>query len=580
MLNNSDQLLHQFVKNASHEALQEKLNTMADTMGDEAFARRVAREIVERTQPHQAVPELYSLYRPVVRDGIEFFLSQVSRQRLIELVVSQLKLDPDTDIRERLLELAKRFPTLHKLGQVIARNPNIDPDVKKWLIHLENGSYGTPMGGILARIDSNLELGDNRDRLQVQPSILSEASVGAVIPFHWNQPSSRERNRGVLKVLKPGIREKLDEELAILEKSAVFFEDNRAQYPCKDFRFLDVFHEVRDMLVKETDLEAEQTFIAEADRFYSDMERIQVPGLFDFSNDSMTAMEFLDGPKITDADLNQEQRRRLAATLFEALICRPLFCRDETSLFHGDPHAGNILAVKDPASGRLRVGLLDWTLAGRLTRSDRVKTVRLIQAVLTNDLCSIRRAVKSLAVYSSWDNRIMRRQFRDLILNWLHSSEAAHLTHIRKTFNLLEQLALEGFIFPADLMLFRKAIFTLEGVIYDLCPTFDMDVAVMNYMSDLIAREIPKRIGNLFFPLADRAENYASLISNIELQSLMIHQYISSISANTRSFSDYLWQWSRMFTVPVRPALAPIILSDDMREQNRVTSIRPTGGEL
>ena len=117
-----------------------------------------------------------------MRDGIAFFLSQVARERLTELVLRQLALDPETDTRERLLELAKRFPTLHKLGQVIARNPNIDPAVKKWLIHLENGSYGTPLDGMVERIGCQLELTDSRDRVHIQPTILSEASVGAVIP--------------------------------------------------------------------------------------------------------------------------------------------------------------------------------------------------------------------------------------------------------------------------------------------------------------------------------------------------------------------------------------------------------------
>ena len=87
-------MLQHFVQNTSQEALQEKLNTMAAAMGDEAFIKLVAREIVERTQPQQAIPEVYGHYRSVVRDGIEFFLSQVSRHRLMEFVISQLKLDP------------------------------------------------------------------------------------------------------------------------------------------------------------------------------------------------------------------------------------------------------------------------------------------------------------------------------------------------------------------------------------------------------------------------------------------------------------------------------------------------------
>ena len=563
MFSYADRMRQHFIQNASHEALQEKLTTMAAAMGDEAFSKLVAREIVERTQPQQAIPEVYGHYRTVVRDGIEFFLSQVGRHRLMELVVSQLKLDPEAGTQERLLELAKRFPTLHKLGQIIARNPNIDPVVKKWLIHLENGCYGTPPDGIRERIDRQLEQTGNRDRVQVQPAILSEASVGAVIAFHWKKPSPQDRIEGVFKILKPGIRRHLDEELLILEKTAAFFEANRHRYPLKDFRFLDVFQEVREMLAKEIDLAAEQTYLVEAGEFYKDMRSIQIPQLFPFSTDTMTAMAYLNGPKITDAPLNQEQRKGCAAVLFEALVCRPLFSRREPSLFHGDPHAGNILAVKDPTSGVLRIGLLDWSLAGRLTKRDRVKTAQLIQGVLKKDLSGIRRSVNALAIGVSMENPLQRQKFRSLVLRMMRSSEFDRLTLIKKTFKLLEQLTFEGFVFPADLMLFRKAIFTLEGVLFDLWPSFDMDAAVTQYLTTLITQEIPKRCGNLFFPLADRAENYPSLISNIELQSLIMHQYVAAIRSGTQSLSDYLTGWSRMFGMPFWPALAPIPLSDN-----------------
>jgi ubiquinone biosynthesis protein len=539
MFNYSDRMLQDFAQNTTPDALQKSLDAMAAAMGDEAFTQRVAREIVERTQPQQAVPEIYGHFRSVVSDGIQFFLSQVGRQRLIELVVSQLKLDPGAASQERLLELAKRFPTLHKLGQVIARNPTIDPELKKWLVHLENGCYGTPLDGIMERIGSQLEQIDKRSQVRLQPSILSEASVGAVILFAWHRPSHQNQLHGVFKVLKPGIRRYLDEELVILEKTAGFFEENRAVYPLKDFRFLSVFQEVRDMLVNEVNLAAEQTYLIEAARFYKDMPSVQIPALLPFSTDIMTAMGYLNGPKITDAPLNQAQRKRCAAILFEALICMPLFSRHKLSLFHGDPHAGNILAVNDAASGCLRIGLLDWSLAGRLTKRDRIKTAQLIQAVFKKDLSGIRRSVNALAGGSSMDRPLQRQKFRSLVLDMLRSSEFERLTLIKRTFKLMEHLALEGFVFSADLMLFRKAAFTLEGVLYDLWPAFDMDAAFTQYLRALMTQEIPKRFVNLFLPLADKAENYSSLISNFELHSLMVHQYALAVWARPLPFARH-----------------------------------------
>ena len=221
---------------------------------------------------------------------------------------------------------------------------------------------------------------------------------------------------------------------------------------------------------------------------------------------------------------------------------------------------------KIPPRVDLRIGLLDWSLAGRLTKRDRVKTAQLIQAVLKKDLSGIRRSVKALAIGASMDSPLQRQEFRSLVLRMVRSSAFARLTLIKRTFKLLEQLTFEGFVFPADLMLFRKAIFTLEGVLYDLWPSFDMDAAVTQYLTALMTQEIPKRIGNLFFPLADRPENYPSLISNIELQSLMVHQYVAAIRSSTQSFAGYFTGWNRLFGLPVWPALAPIALSDDIKK--------------
>lgn len=554
----SDQMLKGFARNTSPEALHQKLDAMAGLMGKADFKKQVARQIVERTHPQSAIPDIYCHYKDLVGDGIEFFLSEVSFKRLADVVVSQLKMDPDAGTQERLLELAKQFPTLHKLGQIIARNPNIDPEVKKWLIHLENGCYGTPPGGLLDGIHGELKHIGHQGEIHVQPAILSEASVGAVIPFEWEQD---QMCRGVFKILKPDIKKHLDEELSILEKTARFFEKHRDRYALKNFRFLEIFQDVREMLVKEIDLVAEQAHLNEAASFYAGMDNIRIPQLLPFATDHMTAMEYLNGPKITDADFNSRQREHCATVLFEALVCRPLFSTHEPALFHGDPHAGNILAVMDSDSKACQVGLLDWSLAGWLPKSERIKTVQLIQAILKQDLSGICNCVIALSDMDSNADTNSRQQLRILVLELIRSPELSRLNLVKKSFRLLEELSYEGHVFPAALMLFRKAVFTLEGVIHDLWPSFDMDDSVMKYLKALMSQEIPMRFSSLFFPLTDRPEKYPSLISNMELNSLMAHQYIAAIKSSYEMMSKSFMSLGRIFGMPYQPVLSPVPLS-------------------
>ena len=523
--------LQQIVKVMPPEAIRRQLTAMADSMGDAAFGAATAREIVARTRPEQAVPEKYARYRKLVRDGIEFFLSLVSRQRLIELVLANLALDPEITCQERLMDLAKRFPTLHKLGQLIARHPDLDPELKQWLIKLENGLYGTTFDELRAAVHGALGQSDGKSDIHVEETILAEASVGAVIPFHWQASSESDIQRGVFKVLRPGIRGLLEEELAILEKTATFFHTHRNRYPLKDLRFLEIFDDLKELMVHEIYLGNEQRYLAEAERFYADMPEIRIPQCLPHSTADMTAMSFLDGPKLADANLTNRQRRQLAETLFTALVLAPLFSWHDPTIFHGDPHAGNILAVYLAPTTTPAIGLVDWSLAGHLSRSERLKTVRLIQALLKKDLTGMCNAVRNLTLAVSDEPVIPREGVRDRILSWLHRPKQKPMPLVKQAFRLLEHLSMEGLVFPADLMLFRKAIFTLEGVLTDLWPAFDMDAAITGHLIGLFQEEFPFRLGNLFFPLTDRPENYKTLISNQELHALVAHQYINALTA-------------------------------------------------
>ncbi len=266
--------IEQMCHNISPDLLRQKLIDVAESMGHNAFAKRVGREMVLRAEPRQAIPDVYAQYRSLVDDGIAFFLSRISTNRLVDLVVDQLRMDPESDPVARLLALAKRFPTLHKMGQIIARNPNIDPTVKQWLVQLENGSYGTPEDQIKALIQDQLMSANIDEAVTISSEVLSEASVGAVMAFDWKRSEHTDAVRGVFKILKPQIQSQLDEELVVLEETAAFFQENRQRYSFKDFKFLDVFYSVRDMLVREIDLVAEQVHLNEAAIFFGDMKGI------------------------------------------------------------------------------------------------------------------------------------------------------------------------------------------------------------------------------------------------------------------------------------------------------------------
>ena len=196
-----------------------------------------------------------------------------------------------------------------------------------------------------------------------------------------------------------------------------------------------------------------------------------------------------------------------------------------------------------PADGEdsgVKIALLDWSLAGYLARDVRVKIVRLIRCIIADDPGQICRCLQDLAETGPDRGIVSRTALWRHVSHWIETPEYAHYSLMRKAFWLLEQLSYEGVVFSPDLMLFRKAIFTLEGVLYDLYPRFDLDTVVFKYMASLLTQEMPRRFGNLMFFQADKAENYRSLLSNTDLQSLVMNQYTAAFKKNARAAADMI----------------------------------------
>lgn len=526
------------IADASPEDIAQKLTSAAGFLGADRFRPMAARVFVEQARPEKAIPDPYAPFRPLIKDALVFFLSRISQERLIGMAVRQISLGEDAPPEARLLELAKGFPTLHKLGQIIARNPHIDPQVKQWLIHLESGSYGTDPGRILQKIKIAVDSTEERQCVAVDGRLLSEASVGAVVAFQWRQPGSANHTRGVFKVLKPRIKAHLKEELGILEALAVDLENNRSRYDLGQYRYIDVFREVRQTLEREIDVTSEQTHLMEAHRFYRGVKGIRIPRLLPLSTRFMTAMELMDGPSVAEMPLTPSQGRRCAAQLFEAVVGRPLFSVEASTPFHGDPHAGNILAMNTGNEGAIHIALVDWSLSGRLGKAERRRVVQLIQQVIKRDSEAIASCVAALTLTQDVGGP-EPIGFKRLITTLTASPEYDALPPVRRAFWLLDELPRHGMVFSSDLMLFRKALFTLEGVLTDLDPGYEMDTYMARYLGGLITQEWPDRVGRLFFPFDDEPGRYPSLMSNGDLQLMLFHQFLNLLGDTT----DTMVQW-------------------------------------
>jgi len=428
----------------------------------------MARWIVDEVVPVDAlVPQAYVQWRPPVRDAMMFVVAHLSPARLAPKLLEQIELPVETPAEVRLLRLIAKVPGLQKLGQVIARNRHLRPALRKALGKLENGIRDVRPEDMQAIIEKSLGPRLKTFAVEIAPGILSEASVSAVVRFTWRNPGTRRRERGVFKVLKPHIPEYFAEDMDYLQGLAQYFGDRHHTYGFPADLIPDTFRKVQRLLLHEVNFTREQKTLLEAWTLYRSIPGVRVPRvIWPLCTPTITALTEERGIKVTSAAarLPVSGRRKLAEQLVEALVAVPLFAPVQEAVFHGDPHAGNLLY--DNRSGELAI--IDWALRERLGREQRRHLALLFLMVSLRDPVGICNEVVALS-----QNRIRLtsprgRMVRECVAEFLDSMPASRLPSGADAMRLLERVALKGLRFPGSLIMLSKVMLTLDGILGDI----------------------------------------------------------------------------------------------------------------
>ncbi|MCA9072560.1 MAG: AarF/ABC1/UbiB kinase family protein [Planctomycetaceae bacterium] len=452
----------------------------------------------------------YARFAPPVKAGLATFLEGLPANEQSAILELQAGLPPETTLSERLGALARQCPVLHKLGQVLARDRRLSPEFRVQLRQLESLPPTIPVETIESTLTRELGAVE-RLGVKLQPP-LAEASVAVVVPFEVESPlPTGTPNQGVFKILKPGIEERLEMELGLLGRVGEHLDQRCEELGIPHVDYEDAFREVKRKLIDEVDLTHEQKHLRQAQSFYADDPGVQIPTLLDYSTPRVTAMERLFGEQITEPVFeNRKDRRQLAARIVKSLVADAVFSRSSDAMFHGDPHAGNLILTRDG-----RVGIHDWSLTGSLGEAERVAIVQLVLGAITLDSKSIVTYLKKLdhsktsnsevleLVVDDWVARIRRGQFPGF--TWLTGlfGDAVEKARLR---------------FAPDLMLFRKSLHTLEGVIADVsADSFRIDEAMLIDFLRHFSQEWPRR-----WITRPDSRDFATRLSNFDISKLAL----------------------------------------------------------
>ena len=219
--------------------------------------------------------------------------------------------------RNAAAEIYRQGAGAAKIGQVLARNRDLHPRLRRALTELENGISDVTIEEIAPSLIGNFQSQIESYAIRIEAAIHSEASVSAVVGFTWRNPASGRRERGVFKVLKPHIASCYAEDMTIIGELAQHLARKHRASGVQLGQLAETLTEIRLLLQREVDFPREQATLANALGEYRSLHGVRVPRLIPLlSTATITALTFERGRKVTEvralpAKLSTERGREI-----------------------------------------------------------------------------------------------------------------------------------------------------------------------------------------------------------------------------------------------------------------------------
>lgn len=420
------------------------------------------------TQAVKNVGRLRTIIGTFGRHGLDEFLVRMGLEKYSFAVAKAEGVDNLT-LPERLrMSFESLGPTFVKLGQLLSNRPDMIPDafIEEFKKLQDNVS---PISFESIRIVIEKELGGKlEDHFASFNSVpLASASIGQV-----HEAILRTGEEVVVKVQRPDIDRLIASDISILRFLASMMEkylpETRIISPAQ------IVEEFFAILTYELDFIVEANTTRKIAENLKDNPLIVIPKVYQsLTTHKVLTLQRLRGVRVTD--LSALQAEGISAKQIVDIGARVFFKMIlQDGLFHGDLHAGNLFAMRDPITGQTKLGMIDFGIVGRLSQKARDTFSRLMLAIVMEDYETICYEYSEMGSGSAAiDFEGFQRETRNALSPYIGLSLRdvnAGLMLINST-----KIAVKYNIkIPSDWMIVFKAIFTLEGLGRQLDPDFDL----------------------------------------------------------------------------------------------------------
>jgi ubiquinone biosynthesis protein len=352
------------------------------------------------------------------------------------------------------LVLEELGPTFVKLGQMMSTRADLfPPEYINEFKKLQDQIPPVPFPEIKALIEGQLKRALPEIFSEFTPEPFAAASVAQV-----HAATFRGNEKVAVKVIRPGIRKKIREDIRLMYYLAERFE--KSFEAGRIIRPVELVKEFERTIYKELDMFIEGGSIEKFRENFKDSDEIYIPKVYwNYVTKSVLVMEHIDGIKM---DKVEEIKRHGIDPKAIALIGLRAFSRQlmEFGFFHADPHPGNTIVLRDG-----RVALVDFGITGYLDHGVMLRIANIFLGYAEHDYDRVMDALRKAELV---DEQTMELQ--DFRIDLEEVSETFYgrslsTISIKDVYDQVMQLVLKYRIrLPRNLILLMKTLVQTESL--------------------------------------------------------------------------------------------------------------------
>ncbi len=407
-------------------------------------------------------------------------------------------------------------PVYIKLGQWLSSRADILPQpYMEELSKLQDDVPAAPYDKVKPIIEN--ELGPIEEKFDsIDQNPISGASLGQVYRGQVNG------QQVVVKVKRPEIEKTVEEDLKVLKKILPFamrFVDPNLRFSVRGMlaQFIETIHEEMDYTLESSNLKKIKKNIEHFDN-------VVVPSVYDdHSSKSVLTMEYVPGIKITNVealDAKGIDRKKLVIDVHRVFFT--MLLRD--SLFHADPHPGNI-SVSDNGS----LILYDYGMVGRIDNETRLKLIRLYLALVEKDPPRTINAMDDLGMLMPDYNRVVIEKAIEMSIKALHGKKPDEMEVDALMEMANKTMSRFPFMLPKELALYMRMTSIIEGIFI----THKVDFKFVQILRKILEEEKLIKVAYIE-ELKYSFNKFAKSIDNVFSMGSDVQKFLEEIKNNTK----------------------------------------------